>query len=255
MVAALLGAMVLVAPAMAQARDLVVYGEPTLEKALKSVGRLWQARSGTRVNVFVAPTDLSFAQIDRGARCDVIFALAGPATEAAARSKIIHADTIRRALRNSLVLVGTARSAGKSDATLGRHCRPDRRQDAGHRQPARDPAGAGAIDLLRKIGIAVGDGNKMIAVAESSAGVVSFLATGKAQLGIVYATDAAGGFDLMVPLPAPDRPHRLCGCAGPRAGLGHAAVHDVPEVRAGEGGVQVGRACPDRRLARVGRRR
>jgi len=40
----------------------VVYGEPTLEKALKSVGSLWQARTGTRVNVFVAPTDLSYAQ-------------------------------------------------------------------------------------------------------------------------------------------------------------------------------------------------
>jgi hypothetical protein len=54
---------------MAQARDLVVYGEPTLEKALRAVGTLWQARSGTRVNVFVAPTSLSYAQIDRGARC------------------------------------------------------------------------------------------------------------------------------------------------------------------------------------------
>jgi hypothetical protein len=25
---------------------------------------LWQARTGTRVNIFVAPTDLSYAQID-----------------------------------------------------------------------------------------------------------------------------------------------------------------------------------------------
>jgi molybdenum ABC transporter molybdate-binding protein len=206
MVAALLGAMVFVAPAIAQARDLVVYGEPTLEKALKSVGRLWQARSGTRVNVFVAPTDLSFAQIDRGARCDVIFALAGPATDAAARSKIIRPDTIEPALRNSLVLVGTARSIGKSDATSVDIAGLIAGKTLAIANPTRDPAGAGAIDLLRKIGIAVGDGNKMIAVAESSAGVVNFLATGKAQLGIVYATDAAGGFDLMVPLPAPDRP-------------------------------------------------
>src|SRR5262245_65548707 len=105
--AACLCAAALVAPAIAQARDLVVYGEPTLEKALKSVGMLWQARTGTRVNVFVAPSDLSFAQIDRGARCDVIFALAGSATEAAARDKIIHADTIERAFRNSLVLIGS----------------------------------------------------------------------------------------------------------------------------------------------------
>ena len=45
-VAALLCAAALLAPAAAAARDLVVYGEPTLEKALKSVGFLWQARTG-----------------------------------------------------------------------------------------------------------------------------------------------------------------------------------------------------------------
>jgi accessory colonization factor AcfC len=72
--ATLLCTVTFLAPATAGARDLVVYGEPTLEKALKSVGLLWQARTGTRVNVFVAPTDLSYAQIDRGARCDVLCA-------------------------------------------------------------------------------------------------------------------------------------------------------------------------------------
>jgi molybdenum ABC transporter molybdate-binding protein len=205
-VAALLAATVLHAPAIAHARDLVVYGEPTLEKALKSVGRLWQARSGVRVNVFVAPTDLSFAQIDRGARCDVIFALAGAATEAAARGKIIRADTIERALRNSLVLIGTERSARNSDATSADIAGLVAGKTLAIANPTRDVAGAGALDLLRRIGIAADDGNKMIAVAENSAGVVSFLATRKAQLGIVYATDATGGFELMVPLPASDRP-------------------------------------------------
>jgi hypothetical protein len=52
-IASLLCAVALVAPAAADARDLVVYGEPALEKALKSVGSLWQARTGTRVNVFI----------------------------------------------------------------------------------------------------------------------------------------------------------------------------------------------------------
>jgi ABC-type molybdate transport system substrate-binding protein len=98
----------------APARDLVVYGEPTLEKALKSVGALWQARTGTRVNIFVAPTDLSYAQIDRGARCDVIFALAGAATEEAARTKIIDATTISRALRNGLVLIAPLAFVGQA---------------------------------------------------------------------------------------------------------------------------------------------
>jgi len=190
-VATLLCAIALLGPVNASARDLVVYGEPTLEKALKSVGALWQARTGTRVNIFVAPTDLSYAQIDRGARCDVIFALAGAATEEAARTKIIDATTISRALRNGLVLIGTEpRSERIPEASLADMSRliPGKRLAIAN--PDRDPAGARAVELLRKIGIVVDDGNKAVAVAESTAGVISLLATNKAQLGIVYSSDA-----------------------------------------------------------------
>jgi molybdate transport system substrate-binding protein len=205
--ATLLCTVTFLAPATAGARDLVVYGEPTLEKALKSVGLLWQARTGTRVNVFVAPTDLSYAQIDRGARCDVIFALAGVATEEVARNKIINAATISRALRNGLVLVGTERgSAPIADASLTDISRLIAGKRLAIANPDRDPAGARAVELLRKIGIVVDDGNKAVAVAESSAGVVSFLATNKARLGIVYSTDATAGFNLAVALPVLDQP-------------------------------------------------
>ena len=195
----------LAAPAIAQARDLVVYGEPTLKTALNSVGTLWQARTGTRVNVFVAPTDLSYAQIDRGARCDVIFALAGSATEDAARRKIIVADSIERAFRNSLVLIGSEAGATPSpNARLADISKLIAGKRLAIANPDGDTAGAHAADLLRRIGIGVDDGNRSVAVAESSAGVVNLLATSKARLGIVYATDAAAGFKLMVPLPALD---------------------------------------------------
>ena len=206
-VAALLCPVALLAPATAGARDLVVYGEPTLEKALKSVGSLWQARTGTRVNVFVAPTDLSYAQIDRGARCDVIFALAGAATEEAARAKIIHAATISRALRNGLVLVGTERgSAPIADASLTDISRLISGKRLAIANRDRDPAGARAVELLRMIGMVADDGNKAVTVAESTAGVVSLLATDKAWLGIVYSTDATAGFKLAVALPMLEQP-------------------------------------------------
>src|SRR6516165_7957451 len=204
--ATLLCAIAFLAPAAAAARDLVVYGEPTLEKALKSVGSLWQARTGTRVNVFVAPTDLSYAQIDRGARCDLIFALAGAATEEAARAKIIHGATISRALRNGLVLVGTEPADGPiNGASLADISRLIAGKRLAIANPDRDPAAARAVELLRRIGIAVDD-NKAVAVAESSAGVVSLIATDKTRLGIVYSTDATSGFKLVVPLPLFDQP-------------------------------------------------
>jgi molybdate transport system substrate-binding protein len=207
LLAALLGTVTLAVPALAQARDLVVFGEPTLEKALRSVGTLWRARSGTRVNVFVAQTDLSLAQIERGARCDVIFALPGDATDDAARRKVIHAGTIAPVLRNSLVLVGSEAGTGPATATT---LADVSKLIAGKRlaiaNPERDRAGARAVDLLRRIGIVVDDDNNAVAVAESSAGVVDLLATRKAQIGIVYATDAVTGFRLAVALPDLDQP-------------------------------------------------
>ena len=156
-----------------------------------------------RVNIFVAPTDLSYEQIDRGARSDVIFALAGAATDDAARNNIIHADAVRPALRNGLVLVGKDASGDAGLADLARLIAGKRLAIA---NPERDIAGAHAVELLRKIGVMVDDNNKSVAVAESSAGVVSLLSSDKAQLGIVYASDATAGFKLTVPLPTPDQP-------------------------------------------------
>jgi molybdate transport system substrate-binding protein len=199
---ALLCISVLLTAGVAHARDLVVYGEPTLEKALNAVGRLWQTRSGTRVNVFVARSVLSYAQIDRGARCDVIFALAGEVTDEAARRKTIDAGSVRRALRNALVLVGsepvTVSQADTRLAEIGRLIAGNKIAIA---DPDRDPGGAQALALLRKLGIDAGYASRDLAVAESSADVVSLLSAGAARLGIVYATDAAG-FRLRVPLPS-----------------------------------------------------
>jgi molybdate transport system substrate-binding protein len=191
------------------ARDLVVYGEPTLERVLRSIGRLWRAQSGTRVNVFVAPSDLSYLQIDRGARCDVIFALAGAVTDAAARRKTIDGGTMRRVLRNGLTLVGNARDGGPAaGATAADLSRLIAGKTLAIANPDRDVAGTYAVELLRKLGVLVDERNKGIVVAESSAGVVSMLATDKARLGIVYATDAAtpADFKLALPLTGLDHP-------------------------------------------------
>jgi molybdate transport system substrate-binding protein len=137
----------------------------------------------------------------------VVFALAGPAIDQAARNKIIHDGTIRRTLRNRLVLVGNEAGDGpSSEASLADISKLIAGKTLAIADPERDAAGGRAVDLLRKIGVVVDDSNKMIAVAESSAGVVSLLSTGKAPLGIVYATDATAGFKLAVPLPAPDSP-------------------------------------------------
>jgi len=173
----------------------VVFGEPTLASVLARLGAAWRERSGVRVNVYVAPSDLAFAQIDRGARCDLVFALAGTAIRDAERQGIVHA-TGAPTLRNSLVLLGRPGSdtpltgdRAQLDDVLGRN-------RVAIASPDRDIAGAAGRDWLRQS--ARRDADEDVIVAESAAGVVRMLTDDRAQLGIVYATDAADHPDFPV---------------------------------------------------------
>src|SRR5262245_65034330 len=187
-----------------QARDLVVFGEPALMDALQRVGAAWRERSGVRVNVFVAPSDLSFAQVQRGARCDLVFALVGAATDDAERKGIVRSKLRAPLLRNSLLLVarsGSASTIAPSDrAELASFLKGKRLAIA---NPDRDPAGTHALRWLQEIGLAEEDDKKLL-VAESAAGVVQVLGDGVTQLGIVYATDAAARSDLVALTALPD---------------------------------------------------
>jgi molybdate transport system substrate-binding protein len=176
------------APLPAQARDIVVYGEPTLAPVLHSLGDLWRAKGNSRVHVFVAPTDLSFAQIEREARCDVIFALAGPATDEAARRELFDADSKVAAFRNSLVLVRRDASAPANPGGIPAILAGKRLAIA---NPDRDVAGSYGLLALRAAGAQVDLGDKNVLIAENAAGVLQMLADGQADVGVVYASDAA----------------------------------------------------------------
>jgi molybdate transport system substrate-binding protein len=176
------------APLPAQARDIVVYAEPTLAPVLHSLGNLWHAKGNSRVHVFVAPTDLSFAQIEREARCDVVFALAGPATDEAARRELFDADSKVAAFNNSLVLVGRDALASANPAGIPAILAGKRLAIA---NPDRDVAGSYGLAALRATGAQVDPAGKNVLVAENAAGVMQMLADGQADAGVVYASDAA----------------------------------------------------------------
>ena len=184
----------LLAALPAHARDLVVYGEPTLKPVLTSLGALWRGKGNSGVHVFVAPTDLSFEQIAREARCDVIFALAGPVTDAAEKRELFDADSKIDAFSNSLVLVTRAAATANGDDLHA--------IVAGKRlavaNPDRDVAGRYGLAALRAAGVALDPAGKDVMVADSAAGVLQFLADGNADVGIVYATDAAANPDFKI---------------------------------------------------------
>lgn len=185
----------------ATARDLVVYGEPTLESALNAVGALWRERSGVGVHVFVAPADLSLAQIERGARCDVIVAGAAALADGERRN-LIDPETQAPLLRNALVIVArtaTALQAPPANVDLAALLAGRRLALA---NPARDLAGRYGLEALRKSGLDLDAQSKSIAIAESSAAVLAYLDENRAELGIVYASDAQRfGARVLMPLP------------------------------------------------------
>jgi molybdenum ABC transporter molybdate-binding protein len=188
----------------AQARDLVVFGEPTLMTALQHVGAAWRERSGVRVNVFVAPTDLSLAQIRRGARCDIVFALAGAVADDAEREGIIKTKAKAPALRNPLLLVARSGAEPISSADRAKLAAFLKAKRLAIANPDRDPAGSLGLRWLRDIAVADEDGKGLL-IAESAAGVVKALADDLAQLGVVYATDTVGRSDLAVVTTLPER--------------------------------------------------
>jgi molybdate transport system substrate-binding protein len=179
----------------AQARDLVVYGEPTLKPVLTTLGALWRAQGNSRVHVFVAPTDLSFEQIARETRCDVIFALAGPVTDAAEERELFDADSKIVAFGNSLVLV--ARQTAPTGGTDVQAMVAGKRLAIAN--PGRDVAGSYGVVALRAAGVALDPAGKNLLVAENAAGVLQMLADGNADVGVVYASDAAAnpGFKVL----------------------------------------------------------
>jgi molybdate transport system substrate-binding protein len=175
----------------AHARDLVIFAEPTLKPALRSVGQLWRAQTGVRVDIFGSRSELALKQAGHNIRCDLVIVLADKALDDAKADEVIKPGTVTPVFRNSLVLVSRDATAGSAAGTKGGDLA---NLFAGKKlaiaDPERDPAGSNGIKALAAAGANVNASSVKIAMAESSAGVLSMLSNDKAQLGVVYLTDA-----------------------------------------------------------------
>jgi ABC-type molybdate transport system substrate-binding protein len=169
-----------------QARDLVVFAEPTLAPTLEALGKASHGQGGTGLRVFTSQTELALAQAGRYISCDLVVGLVGPAFDRAEKDETIDADTKTPFATNTLVQVAQGYS--------GRRARVDDAVAAfvaGGRlaigNPDRDPAGRYRLEALRQAGLAIDALARSIALAESCAGVISFLGERRADIGIVYA--------------------------------------------------------------------
>jgi len=193
------------AAAPARQTNIVVFCEETLRPAIERVERRWRARGGTRLNIFVARSDLLLEQIARGARCDLLVATGKVQADAAIERKLVRPESVRLSWRNRLVVVGwneappsdaVTASSEKIAALIG----DNKLAIADFSVSA---AGIEARAALDRLGVWSSLEGKIVG-SESTEGVVYLLATGVVKRGVVYRTNVAAEPHLTILAAIPD---------------------------------------------------
>lgn len=165
------------------APDVVVFCEPTLQRAVNNAGALWRSQSGVKIRLFTAPTTPRLlAEITRQVRDDVVIGEGDANATAAKTQQLIRPDSLRPLGRNHLVIAAVsggdrlASVAGKETVAIV--------------DPWAAAAGADSKQALQSLGVWEKVSAKSIGVV-GTADAAFLLSQGKARLAIVYATDVA----------------------------------------------------------------
>jgi ABC-type molybdate transport system substrate-binding protein len=190
----------------AAAPDVVVYGEPTLARALRDVGARFTAQTGAPVHVFSAPPTLILAQLRHQVWNDVVVTQV-PWMDQAEQEGVIVPGTRTGVWHNSLVLARASRPANDGGKEI---------------VAVTDPTQAATIDglaVLTAMGlhpVAVQEANSPLSGAipaaqgwhptyvqgvANTAEVGFLLQTGAAAQGLVYLTDVRADPKLSVVAP------------------------------------------------------
>jgi len=172
---------------------VTVFCDPALAPAMLALDAVARARAGAPVAVLCAPAPSMLAQIQRHTRNDVLFTLSS-AMDQAVQLRLVRPETRIDGLSNRLVLVGLA----------GRFTPPA--QDmvkplvAAAKVAVTDNTVISGLDgaaILTANGLALPPGRRLIGAA-STQDVAFLVATGAADIGLVYRTDAQADPRLIV---------------------------------------------------------
>jgi molybdate transport system substrate-binding protein len=183
-------ALFVMAPAPAQADDLVIFAAAALTDALEEVARTFVEETGIRVVMSFAGSSAIARQIQQGAPADIFISANADWMDALEAAGDIRAGTRRDLLGNSLVLIAHERDAqpvtldGDLDlvAMLGGGRLSMALVDA-------VPAGIYGREALISLGL-WSDVAPHVAQSDNVRTALTFVALGEAPLGIVYASDA-----------------------------------------------------------------
>ncbi|WP_083777807.1 molybdate ABC transporter substrate-binding protein [Segniliparus rotundus] len=180
-----------------QARGITVFAAASLQKVFTELGKQFEAQHpGTSVRFTFAGSPTLVAQLDQGARGDVLASADEANMDRARESQLV--GEARVFATNRLVIV-TARGNPKRIAKLADLANPDLAVVV---CAAQVPCGALAGKVEAKAGVVVRARSQEPSVAD----VLAKVASGEADAGLVYSTDAsaAGGTVSSVPVPEGD---------------------------------------------------
>ena len=160
-------------------------------------------RTGVKLQFNFGGSGMLEQQIENGAPADVFFAAAPKPMDALAGKGLIVPDTRRDILRNQIVLIAPRDSNGaRFIRSLG-----DRRGETGRARRSGQRAGGRLRPPGARIPEPLGRVQHKLVLAKDVRQVLTYVETGNAEAGIVYATDAKESAKVRVAAIAPEGSH------------------------------------------------
>jgi molybdate transport system substrate-binding protein len=187
------------------AQPLVVSAASSVADVVAEAGRAWAAAGGAGVQVNAAGSHVLARQIAAGAPVDVFLSADRAQMQVAERSGRLAPGSVRDLLANTLVVVVPP---GRSPAALGpQDLAEPRIARIAMGNPDSVPAGVYARQWLERAGLWTAVSGKVVPTLSVRAALAAVRA-GRADAGIVFATDARTTLDVPVAyaVPAADAP-------------------------------------------------
>jgi molybdate transport system substrate-binding protein len=184
--------------------DLTVSVAASLQAAMKELAGLFeQSHPNVRLKYNFGASGMLAQQIERGVPVDVFFSAAPGPMDQLERQGLIAPDSRRNVLRNQIVLIAPKdRSAPASFSDL----RDPAVKLLALGNPESVPAGSYGREALQKMGLWEVLQPKLV-LAQDVRQVLTYVETGNADAGIVYATDAGESDRVRVAARAPEDSH------------------------------------------------
>lgn len=176
----------------------MVFAAASMNTVLDTIGAAYAKQTGREVVFSYAASGALAKQIVEGAPADIFVSADLKWMDHVAKADAIDPGTRRVIAGNALVLIAPADSGATIALTQGADLAGllgDGRLAIG--EPKSVPAGAYAVEALKKLGIYTAVEGRF-APAESVRAALALVATGEAPLGIVYATDAKAEPDVKI---------------------------------------------------------